>query len=239
MRYKLLQPLSFQTTWLVYGPGLAARPPLGTLHAARCIGTGLDMPRRKTTTSGQLKQQSLINFLKPETSSPLSDRSRTRTRPARLATRVPAQGTEPSDQSDTDSGVEAVHFESRDTVISDDDDDDLQPSSPVRKRRTAGEVESLADHRTLMSSDSDESSGANRGAALSITTNRPLARSPSTEPEPESVPKRRRLTRGTRPSSPEGSDNLLNEVNEAGKYFTGSYKTTTNSVHRYHPVSLS
>ncbi|KAI0006145.1 hypothetical protein BJV74DRAFT_802451 [Russula compacta] len=173
------------------------------------------MPRRKATTSGQLKQQSLIGFLKPETSSPLSDRSRTRTRPTRLATRVPAQGTEPFDQSDTDSGVEAVHFEPRSAVISDDDDDELQPSSPVRKRRTASEAESPADHRTLMSSDSDESLDTNRRAAFSITTKRPLARSPSTEPEPESLPKRRRLTRGARPSSPEEPDDLLKEVNEA------------------------
>ena len=210
-----------------------------TKHSA-----ALNMTRRKTT-SRNLKQQSLIGFLKPDpskTSSPPSRNDRFRTNPAgparRRTTTIPLELSEPSGQSDTDSGVDTIHFEPRRAVISDDDDDndDIQPSSPVKRRRTVTEVESHADHDTS-SSDSEESLSANRRAISSIKTKRPIARSPSAELE--SLPKRRRLARGIRPSTPEESDDLLGEVDEAGNHFTELCKETTNLVYRYYPVSLS
>jgi hypothetical protein len=182
------------------------------------------MTRRKTT-SGNLKQPTLVGFLKPDpskTSSPPSrnDRSRIKRGPTRRhTTTVPSQLSEHSHQSDTDSGVDTIHFEPRRVVISDDDDDDddMQPSSPVKRRRTVTEVEAHTDRDTSSSSDSEESPSANRRAMSSTNTKRPVARSPSTEAE--SLPKRRRLARGVRPPSPEGSDDLLGEVDEAGNYF--------------------
>jgi hypothetical protein len=199
------------------------------------------MTRRKTT-SGNLKQQSLIGFLKPDPSK--ADSSPTRnTNPAGPARRrtitVPLELSEPSGQSDTDSGVDSIHFEPRRVVISDDDDDDddIQPSSPAKRRRTVTEVESHADHDTSSSSDSEESLSANRRAMSSIKIKRPIARSQSAEPE--SLPKRRRLARGIRPSTPEEYDDIRGEVDEAGKYFTELCKGTTNLVDRYYPVSLS
>jgi hypothetical protein len=201
------------------------------------------MTRRKTT-SGNLKQQSLIGFLKPDSSKTTSPPTRNnifRANPAgparRRTTTGPLELSEPSGQSDTDSGVDAIHFEPRRVVISDDDDDDdIQPSSPAKRRRTVTEVESHADHDTSSSS-SEERLSANRQAMSSIKTNRPIARNLSAEPE--SLPKRRRLARGIRPSTQEESDDLLCEVDEAGKYFTELGSETTNLVYRYYPVSLS
>jgi len=191
----------------------------------------LNMPRRKAA-SGQLKQQSLIGFLEPNSSkanSPRKSKSRTKPGPSRLPRRVPHQ-------SGTDSDVDAIHFEPKEVIIS-DDDDDIQPSSPVRRRRTVTEVESHADHGTPISSDSDDDAGTNRRTTSSVKIRRCVSRSPSTEHE--SPPKRRRLAR-VRPSSPEESDdNLLDEVDEAGNHFIGPCKVTTNSVRRYYSVSLS
>ena len=205
------------------------------------------MAHRKTK-SENLRQQSLIGFLQPDpsktSSSPSrSDRFRTRTRPgpARRSggrtTGDPPQLSEPSGQSDTDSDVDAIHFEPRKAVTVISDEDDIQSSSPTKKHRTITEVGSHVGHDTLISSDSDESVSANRRAMPPIKTKRPVVRSPSTEPE--SPPKRRRLARGVRPSSPEESDNLLDEVNEAGNYFVELCKVTTNLVHRHHTTSLS
>jgi hypothetical protein len=159
--------------------------------------------------------------------------------PRRRRTTVPSQRSAPSGQSDTDNGVDAIHFEPRKVVISDDDDDDdvIQPSSPVKKRRTVTEIESHTDHDTSSSSDSEESLSATRRAMSSVNAKRSIARSPSTEPE--SSPKRRRLARGIRPSSPEESDDLLGEIDETGNYFPELCKETTNIFYRYHPVSLS
>jgi hypothetical protein len=195
------------------------------------------MSRRKAS-SRQLKQQSLVGFLKPDsskTSGPHNSMSRTKSGPSRLARRVPPQSSEPSDHSGTDSDVDAIHFEPKSVIIS--DDDDIQPSSPVRRHRTAAEVESHDDHGTSTLSDSDDNVGTNRRATSSVKIKRHVSRSPSTEHE--SPPKRRRLARGARPSSPEESDNLLDEVNEAGDSFIQPCNVTANFVRRYYPVSLS
>ncbi|KAI0302160.1 hypothetical protein BC826DRAFT_987567 [Russula brevipes] len=176
------------------------------------------MPRRKPT-HGKLQQQSLVGFLKPDSSKTGGARNdKSRRRPgaalgaARLATRVPPQVSEPSDESDADSGIDTIHFEPKTIVISDDGDDhDVQPSSPTRRRRAAAEAELDSDNGTSTSSNLDESIGINR-RATSTKIKRPVAHSPSTEPE--SSPKRRRLAR-VRPSTPEESDDLLGEVNEA------------------------
>jgi hypothetical protein len=195
----------------------------------------LDMPRRKPTAE-QLRQKSLIGFLQPHSSSTRNDRSRPKPGPASRATRVPSSKvTEITDQSDTDSGVEAIHFEPRKVVPS--DDDDIQPSSPAKRRRMAAEVESHADHGTSTSSDSSDSMGTNQRASLSTKRNHPVSRSQSTEFE--SPPKRRRLAKGIRPSSPEEPDDLLGEVNEAGKSCLESREAPTNLFCRYHSVSLS
>jgi hypothetical protein len=199
------------------------------------------MPRRKAS-SGQLKQQSLTGFLNPyssKTSSPRKSTTRTKSGPARLASRVPLQLSEPSDQNGSDSDVDAIHFEPRKvTVIS--DDDDIQPSSPVRKHRTAAEVEPHTNHETTTFSDPDDSVDTNRRATSSVKIKRHVSRSPSTDSMERGSPtKRRRLARGVRPSSSEEPDNLLDEVDEAGNYFIEPCKVTTNSVRRYHPFSLS
>lgn len=186
----------------------------------------LNMPRKKAP-SGQLKQQSLTGFLNPyspKTSSPRKPTIRTKSGPARLASRVPLQLSEPSDQGGSDSDVDAIHFEPKKvTAIS--DDDDIQPSSPVRKRRTAAEVEMHADHGTLTAStfsDSDDGVDTNRIATSSATIKRRISRSPSTDStEHGSPPKRRRLARGVRPSTPDEPDDLLDEVNEEGNYSIG------------------
>jgi hypothetical protein len=196
----------------------------------------LNMPRRKAS-SGQLKQQSLVGFLS-ESSKATGSRSsisRTKSGPSRPASRVPPQLSQRSDGSGTDSDVDAIHFEPRSVIIS--DDDDIQPSSPVRRPRTAAEVESHADLGTATFSDSDDGVDTNRRGTSSSKIKRHVSRSPSSEHE--SPPKRRRLARGVRPSSPEESDNLLDEVNEAGNYPIKPCKVTANSVCRYYSVSLS
>ena len=194
------------------------------------------MPRRKA--SEQFKQQSLIGFLRPNSSKANNTRNpKSITKPgtARRPRRIPPQLSESSDQGGTDSDVDAIRFEPKKVIIS--DDDDIQLSSPVRRRRTVTEVESHANHGTPISSDSDDNVGTSGRATSPVKIRRHVSRSPSTGRE--SPPKRRRLAR-VRPSSPEESDdNLLDEVNESGNNFVGTYKITTNSVRRYHPVSLS
>jgi hypothetical protein len=188
------------------------------------------MPRRKVT-SEQPRQQTLIGFLQPHSNSPGNGRPKTKLAPASRTTRV----SEITDQSDADSDVEAIHFEPRKEVPS--DDDDIQPSSPVKRCRIAAEVKSLADHGMSTSSDSEDSVDTNRRSSPSTKIKRPISRSPSTELD--SPPKRRRLAKGIRPSSPEESDDLLGEVNETGESCFESCKFPTNLYHRYHPVSLS
>jgi hypothetical protein len=192
------------------------------------------MPRRKA--SSEPKQQSLIGFLRPNSSKANNSRNtESRTKPglARPARRN-SQLSEPSNQSGTDSDVDAIRFEPKEVIIS---DDDIQPSSPVRRRRTVTEVESHANHGTPTSSDSDDNVGTSGRATSSVKIRRHGSRSPSTGHE--SPPKRRRLAR-VRPSSPEESDdNMLDEVNEAGNNSVDTCEVTTNSVRRYHPVSLS
>ena len=197
------------------------------------------MSRRKAS-SGQLKQQSLTGFLRPNSSKANNPRSpKSRTKPlagsARPPRRIPPQLSEPSDRSGTDSDVDAIHFEPKEVIIS--DDDDIQPSSPVRRRRKVTEVESHANHGTPTSSDSDDNIGTSGRATSSFKIRHRVSRSPSTEHE--SPPKRRRLAR-VRPSSPEESDdNLLDEVNEAGNNSVDTCEVATNSVRRYYSVSLS
>lgn len=196
------------------------------------------MPRRNAS-SGHLKQQSLIGFLTPNSSEANNNRkSESRTKPgstSRPPRRIPPQLSEPSDKSGTDSDVDAIQFEPKKVIIS--DDDDIQPSSPVRRRRTVTEVESHANHVTPTSSDSDDSIGTSGRATSSVKLRRHVSRSPSMGHE--SPPKRRRLAR-IRPSSPEESDdNLLNEVNEAGNNFTDTREVITDSVRRYYSVSIS
>jgi hypothetical protein len=171
------------------------------------------MPRKKAT-SDQLRQQSLIGFLQPHPSSPQTGRSRTQLGQASRAARV----TEIPIQSDTDSDVEAIHFEPRKELPS--DDDDIQPSSPTKRRRNAVEVRPFADRGTSTAStsnNSDDSIESNRRESPLTKMKRPVSRSPSTELGLDSPPKRRRLAKGTRPSSPEEPDDLLGEVNEAGE----------------------
>jgi hypothetical protein len=208
-----------------------------TIPPLNDCGVALTLPRRMAS-SGQLKQQSLIGFLRPnssKSSNPRTPKSRTKPGSARPPRRIPLRLSEPSDQSGTDSDVDAVHFEPKEVIIS--DDDDIQPSSPVRRRRTVTEVESHANLGTPTSSDSDDNIGTSERATSSVKNRRRVSRSPSTGHE--SPPKRRRLAR-VRPSSPEESDdNLLDEVNEAGNNSVDTCEVTTNSVRRYYPASLS
>jgi hypothetical protein len=195
------------------------------------------MPRRKAS-SGQLKQQSLTGFLMPNSSKANNSRNpKSKSKPgtARPRRRIPSQLSERSDQGGTDSDVDAIHFEPKEVIIS--DDDDIQLSSPVRRRRTVTEVKSHANPRTPTFSDSDDNVGTSGRATSSAKIRRHVSRSPSTGDE--SPPKRRRLAR-VRPSSPEESDdNLLDEVDEAGNNSVDTYEVTTNSDRRYYPVSLS
>jgi hypothetical protein len=173
-------------------------------------GVALDMPRRNAS-SGQLKQQSLTGFLMPNSSK--TNHSRNLKSPTKTTRRI-LQLSERSDQGSPDSDVDAIHFEPKEVIIS--DDDDIQLSSPVRRRRTVTKVKSHASNRTSASSDSDENVGTSGRASSSAKARRRVSRSPSTEGE--SPPKRRRLAR-VRPSSLEESDdNLLDEVDEAGNY---------------------
>jgi hypothetical protein len=171
------------------------------------------MPRRKAT-SEQLRQQSLIGFLQPHLNSPQTGRSRTQLGPAGRTAGV----TEIPIQSDSDSDVEAIHFEPRKEPPL--DDDEIQPSSPKKRRRIAVEVRPLADRgtsTTSTSNNSDDSIELNRRESPSTKMKRPISRSPSTELDLDSHPKRRRLAKGTRPSSTEEPDDLLGEVNETGE----------------------
>ena len=195
-------------------------------------------PRRKPAPR-QLRQQSLTDFL---TQTPLKGNSsrdntaKTKPRQAqigRAARSLPSQVPERFDQSDTDSDVEAIQFEPK-KGDSSDDDDDIQPSSPIRRRRVAAEVESQADAEMTVSSDSDNGTDMKR-RALSSKNKYSRVRSPSTEITP---PKRRRLAKGARPPSPEETDNLLHEVNEAGESRFESCEVSTNPDHRYHTVTL-
>ena len=193
------------------------------------------MPRRKTVPR-QLRQQSLTDFLKPpplEASSSRDNATRTKPRQAGRAARShSSQVPEPFDQSDTDSGVEAIHFEPKKRVSS--DDDDIQPSSPIRRRTVAAEVETQGNGEMSLSSDSDNGMDTKR-KALSSKIKSPRTRSPSTE---IALPKRRRLAKGARPPSPEETDNLLHEVNEAGKSRSESCEVPTNPDNRYHTITL-
>jgi hypothetical protein len=198
------------------------------------------MPRRKTVPR-QLKQQSLTNFLNPTPLKAKNSRdSTTRTKPrlaGRAARSLSSRVPEPFDQSDADSGVEAIHFEPKKRTSS-DDDVDVQPSSPIRRRRAAGETESQADGDMSASSVSDIDMDTKR-KALSSNIKSTRARSPSTEITTEiTLPKRRRLAKGVRPPSPEESDDLLLEVNEAGESRFESCGFSTNPGHRYHTVPL-
>jgi hypothetical protein len=188
------------------------------------------MPRKKAA-SEQPRQQSLMGFLQPHQNSPRNGKTKTNLEPSNRAARV----IEIVDQSDTDSDVEAIHFEPRKEVPS--DDGDVQPSSPIKRRRIAAEVKLHADHGTSTSRDSDDNIDLNRRASPPTKMRRPVARSPSTELD--SPPKRRRLAKGIRPPSPEEPDDLLGEVNEAGKFYIESCKALTNTYYRYHPVTLS
>jgi hypothetical protein len=191
------------------------------------------MPRRKTVPR-QLRQQSLTTFLKPTPLKASSSRdNRTKPRQAgRAARSLSSQVPEPFDQSDTDSGVEAIHFEPKKGASS-DDDDDIQPSSPIRRRTVAAEAEAQADGEISVSSDSDNGMDTKR-KALSSEIKSPRARSPSME---ITLPKRRRLAKGVRPPSPEETDNLLHEVNEAGESRSESCEVLTDPDHRYHTVT--
>ena len=195
------------------------------------------MPRRKAP-SGQFKQQSLTGFLTPKSSKASNSRNpKSKAKPgtARTRRRTPPQLSERYDQGGTDSDVDAIHFEPKEVIIS--DDDDIQLSSPVRRRRAVTKVKSHANHRTPTLSDSDDNVGTSGRATPSAKIRHHVSRSPSTEGE--SPPKRRRLAR-VRPSSPEESDdNLLDEVDEAGNNSVDTYEVTTNSICRYNPVSLS
>ena len=195
------------------------------------------MPRRRKTVPTQLRQQSLTDFLKPNPLKATSSHgSATRAKPRQagraarsLSSRVP----ETFDQSDTDSGVEAIHFEPKERAPS-DDDLDIQPSSPMRRRRVAGEPESQDDGDLSTSTISDIDMDTKRKAVSSkIKSTR--ARSPSTE---ITLSKRRRLAKGVRPPSPEEPDDLLLEVNEAGESRFESCGVPTNPGHRYHTVPL-
>lgn len=205
---------------------------------ADAVVSALNMPRRNAS-SGHLKQQSLVGFLRPNSSKANNHRkSESRTKPGsstRRSRRIPPQLSEPSDKSGTDSDVDAIQFEPKKVIIS--DDDDIQPSSPVRRRRTVTEVESHADHGTPTPSDSGDNVGTSGRATSSVKIRHHVSRSPSMGHE--SPPKRRRLAR-IRPSSPEESDDdLLNEVNEAGNNSADTREVTTDSIRRYYPVSIS
>jgi hypothetical protein len=190
------------------------------------------MPRKKAASEQLLRQQSLIGFLHSHPNSPRNGKTKTKSGPSNQAARV----TEITDQSDTDSDVEAIHFEPRKEVPS--DGDDVQPSSPIKRHRITAEVKSHADRGTSTSRDSDDSIDLNQRASPSANMKRPVARSPSTELD--SPPKRRRrLAKGIRPPSPEEPDDLLGEVNEAGEFYVESCKASTNTYHRYYPVTLS
>jgi hypothetical protein len=194
------------------------------------------MPRRKTVPR-QLRQQSLADFLNPTPLKANSSRdSTTRIKPrqaGRAAKSLPSRVPEPFDQSDGDSGVEAIHFEPKKRTSS-DDDIDIQPSSPMRRRRAAGETESQTDGDISASSLSDIDMHTKR-KPLSSKIKSTRARSPSTE---ITLPKRRRLAKGVRPPSPEEPDDLLLEVNEAGESRFESCGIPTNPGHRYHTVPL-
>ena len=195
------------------------------------------MPRRKTAPR-QLKQQSLTDFLEPTPLKANNSRdSSTRTKPrqaGRAARSLPSRVPELLDQSDTDSGVEAIHLEPKKGASS-DDDVDIQPSSPIRKRRVVGETESQADGDMSASSDSDIVIMDTKRKALSSKIESTRARSPSTE---VTLPKKRRLAKGVRPPSPEEPDDLLLEVNEAGESRFELCEAPTNPDHRYHTVPL-
>lgn len=195
------------------------------------------MPRRRKTVPTQLRQQSLTDFLNPNTLKATSSRgstTRAKLRQAgRAARSLDSRVLETFDQSDADSGVEAIHFEPKEKASS-DDDLDIQPSSPVRRRRVAGETESQADGDLSASTISDSDMDTKR-KTLSSKIKSTRARSPSTE---ITLSKRRRLAKGVRPPSPEEPDDLLLEVNEAGESRFKSCGVPTNPGHRYHTIPL-
>lgn len=192
------------------------------------------MPRRRTV---QLRQQSLTDFLKPtplKANNSRDNTARTMPRQAGRATKsLSSPVPEPFDQSDTDSGVEAIHFEPK-KAASSDDDDDIQLSSPIRKRRVAADAESQVDSEMSALSGSDDGMDTKR-KAVSNKIKSSRARSPSME---ITLPKRRRLAKGVRPPSPEETDDLVHEVNEAGESRFESCEVPTNPDHRYHTVTL-
>ena len=199
-------------------------------------GTHDSMPRRKTVPR-QLRQQSLTDYIKPTPLKANDSRgTTTRTKPrqtGKAARSLPSRVPELLDQSDTDSGVEAIHFEPKKGTSS-DDDVDIQLSSPIRKRKVVGETESQDDGDMSASNDSDIDMDTKR-KAISSKMKSTRARSPSIE---VTLPKRRRLAKGVRPPSPEEPDDLLLEVNEAGKSRFESLEVSTYSDHRYHTVPL-
>ncbi|KAI0306457.1 hypothetical protein B0F90DRAFT_1690122 [Multifurca ochricompacta] len=189
----------------------------------------------------QLRQQNLTKFLK--TSHSTTDTPRDNSPKKKLglsggATRIPAsQAPNLSDPSDTDSGIGEIRFEPRKQVTL-DDDHDIQPLSPTRRRGILTKVGSQTDHRTSTSSDLDDNMGTNRRESSSNKAKRPTSRSPSTELEPPPK-RRRRLAKGVRPLSPEKSDDLLGEINEAGECCIELHQAQTNLNFRYHSISLS
>ena len=188
-------------------------------------------PRHRHTGSPpRLKQQTLSGFLKRSPSPPPSiDAARKPTpqrspamhkRKGRLAAKS-VKSYEEMDEGNTSSDVDAIHLEPCLPIVISSDEEEAQPSRrPKRTRRQsivsgfhpASKIES----RTLLDATHDNN---NSSDAATNWKGKGIARRRHDDSDSESPLKRRKLIKGTRPSSQDGSDELLDDIDEAGQWY--------------------
>lgn len=171
------------------------------------------MKASKSSSPKKMKQKYLRDFLFPSSPPPISPPAPVKKRQVKRKHKVIALDSDASDDLAQDSDVGAIKFEPEVIPVDASDEDD-SPRRPSTRRLKKSLV--VTDNQPDVTSSDDlleDRTGIPMGWKGSKKGKR--KRNAIAESDDESQPRRRKLVKGARPPSPEGS--VIDEVDENGK----------------------
>ncbi|KAG2157136.1 hypothetical protein DEU56DRAFT_763238 [Suillus clintonianus] len=160
----------------------------------------------KSPSPKKMKQRTLADCLFPSSPPPSSPPAPVKKRQAKRKPKIIAIDSDESDDVAQDSDVGAIKFEPEVIDISDQDDSPRRPTSKRRKKSLV-----ITDNFPVAAA-SDDSLEDHIGIPTRWKGNKKGKRKAIADSDDESQPRKRKLVKGARPPSPEGS--VIDEVDE-------------------------
>lgn len=186
------------------------------------------MKASKSSSPKKMKQKTLGDFLLTSSPPPISPPAPVKKRQVKQEHKVIALDSDTCDDLEQDSDVGAIKFEPQVIDVSDEDDSPRRPSARRFKKSfvvtdslpdMAASDDSLEDHIGIPIAWKGSKKGKRKRKAIA-------------DSDDESQPRKRKLIKGARPPSPEGS--VIDEVDENGKHCLLSSLRCYTCFYRHH-----